>query len=84
MALSEILQKFFVEVKTEKGHALAPSPLTGIRVAIHCHLACAPVSWNINILQDSEFMFANRMFEAKAKLFTKENNAKPKHKSCIQ
>ena len=29
-------------------------------------------------------MSANKMFEAKAKLFTKENNAKPKHKSSIQ
>lgn len=82
--LSEILRKFFAEVKTEKGQALTPSALTGIRAAIHRHLTCAPLSRNINILQDSEFMSANKMFEAKAKLFTKENNAKPKHKSSIQ
>ena len=75
--LSEILRKFFAEVKTEKGQALTPSALTGIRAAIHRHLTCAPLSRNINILQDSEFMSANKMFEAKAKLFTKENNAKP-------
>ena len=61
-----------------------PSALTGIRAAIHRHLTCAPLSRNINILQDSEIMSANKMFEAKAKLFTKENNAKPKHKSSIQ
>ena len=79
--LSKILQKFFAEVKTEKGQALTPSALTGIRVAIYCHLTCAPLSQNINILQDSEFISANKMFQAKAKLFTKENNAKPKHKS---
>jgi len=30
-----ILRKFFAEVKTEKGQALTPSALTGIRVAIH-------------------------------------------------
>ena len=82
--LSEILRKFFAEVKTEKGQALTPSALTGIRAAIHRHLTCAPLSRNINILQDSEFVSANKMFEAKAKLFTKENNAKPKHKSSIQ
>ena len=82
--LSEILRKFFAEVKTEKGQALTPSALTGIRAAIHRHLTCAPLSRNINTLQDSEFMSANKMFEAKAKLFTKENNAKPKHKSSIQ
>jgi len=29
-------------------------------------------------------MSANQMFEAKAKLFTKENNARPKYKSSIQ
>ena len=77
--LSEILRKFFAEVKTEKGQALTPSALTEIRAAIHRHLTCAPLSRNINILQDSEFMSANKMFEAKAKLFMKENNAKPKH-----
>ena len=82
--LSEILRKFFVEVKTEKGQVLTPGALTGIRAAIHHHPTCAPLSRNINILQDSEFMSANQVFEAKAKLFTKENNAKPKHKSSIQ
>jgi len=64
--LSEILRKFFAEVKTEKSQALTPSALTGIRGAIHRHLTCAPLSRNINILQDSEFMSANKMFEAKA------------------
>ena len=72
--LSEILRKLFAE-----GQAL-----TGIRAAIHRHLTCAPLSRNIKILQDSKFMSANKMFEAKAKLFTKENNAKPKHKSSVQ
>ena len=47
--LSEILRKFYAEVKTGKGQALTPSALTGIRAAIHHHLTCAPLSWNINI-----------------------------------
>jgi len=80
----EFLRKFFAEVKIEKGQALTPSALTGIRAAIHRHLTCAPLSRNISILQDSKLMSANKMFEAKAKLFTKENNAKPKYKSSIQ
>ena len=84
MDLSEILRRFFAEVKTERGQVLTPSALTEIRAAIHRHLTCAPLSRNINILQDSKFISANKMFEAKAKLFTKENNAKPKHKSSIQ
>ena len=81
--MSEILRKFVAEVKTEKGQALTPSVLTGIRAAIHRHQTFAPLSRNINILQDNEFMSANKI-EAKAKLFMKENNAKPKHKSSIQ
>ena len=58
--------------------------LIGIRADIYRHLTCAPLSRNIKILQDSEFMSANKMFEAKAKLFMKENNAKLKHKSSFQ
>ena len=54
---SEILRKFFAEVKTEKGQALTPSALTGIRATIHRDLTCAPLSLNINILQDSEFIY---------------------------
>ena len=74
-ALSEILRKFFADVETEKGQTLTPSVLTGIRAAIYRHLTCAPLCRNINIFQDTEFMSANKMFEAKAKLFTKEDNA---------
>ena len=81
--IQNIDTKFYAEVKTEKGQALTPSALTGIRAAIHRHLTCAPLSRNINIQQDSELMSANKMFEAKANLFTKENNGKPKHKSSI-
>ena len=82
--LNKILQTFFAEVKTEKGQALTARSLTGIRAAIHRHLTCSPLSRNIHILQDSEFISAQKMFEAKPKLFTKEKNAKPKHKSSIQ
>ena len=74
--LNKILRKFYAEVKTEKGQALTPSALTGIRAAIHRHLTSAPLSRNVNILQDSDFMSANKMFEAKAKLFTKGTKRK--------
>lgn len=63
------MRKFYAEVKTEKSQALTPSAMTGVRAAIHRHLTCAPLS--------------RKMFEAKANLFTKENNARPKHKSSI-
>ena len=81
--LNKILRKFYAEVKTEKGQALTPRTLTGIRAAIHRHLTSAPLSRNVNILQDSDFMSANKMFEAKAKLFTKEQNVKPKHSRLL-
>ena len=42
--LSEILRKFYAEVKTEKGQALTPSALTGIRAVIHRHLTSAETS----------------------------------------
>ena len=73
---SEILRKFFSEVKTGKGQTLTPSVLTGIRAAIHRHLTCAPLSRNMNILQGNEFISANKMFEAKAKLFMKQCETK--------
>ena len=62
--LSEILRKFFAEVKTEKGQALTPSALIGIRAAIHRHLTCAPISRNIDILQHSEFIMTGRKTRA--------------------
>ena len=42
--LSEILRKFFAEVKTKKSQVLTPSALTGIRAAIHRNLTSAPLS----------------------------------------
>ena len=83
--LNEIPRKFYAEVKTKKGKQLTPSARdkTGIRAAIHRHTTSAPISRNLNILQDSEFTSANKMFEAKCKLYTKEMNPKPKHKSSI-
>ena len=81
--LNEILRKFYAEVKSEKGQPLTPSTLTGIRAAIHRQLTSAPISRGMNILQDSEFISANKMFEAKCKLYTKEMNPKPAHKSSI-
>ena len=34
-------------------------------------------------MQDSEFLSVNKMFEAKCRLYTKEMNPKPTHKSLI-
>ena len=66
--LNELLRKFYAEVKSEKDQPLTPSTLTGIRAAIHRQLTSAPISRSMNIMQDSEFLSANKMFEAKCKL----------------
>ena len=84
--LNELLRKFYAEVKSEEGQPLTPSTLTGIRAAIHQQLTSALISRSMKIMQDSEFLSANKMFEAKCqkcKLYTKEMNPKPKHKSSI-
>ena len=84
--LNELLRKFYAEVKSEKGQPLTPSTastLTGIRAAIHRQLTPAPMSRSMNIMQDSEFLSASKMLEAKCKLYTKEMNPKPMHKSSI-
>ena len=61
--LNELLWKFYAEVKSEKGQPLTPSTLTGIRAAI---------SRSMNIMQDSEFLSANKMFEAKCNCIQKK------------
>ena len=81
--LNELLRKFYTEVKSKNGQPLTPSTLTGIRAVIHRQLTSAPISRSMNIMQDSEFLSANKMFETKCKLYTKEMNPKPTHKSSI-
>ena len=53
-------------------------------------MTSAPISRSMNIMQDSKFLSANKMFEAKCKLYTKEMNLKPRsdfefviHLACI-
>ena len=65
--LNEILRRFYAEIKTEKGQPLTASALPGIRAVIHRHMTSAPLSRNVNILQENGFMSTNKMLEAKAK-----------------
>ena len=73
--MSEILRKFFPEVKPEKGQALTSSELTGIRASTHRHLSnlCASQPKHKHF----SLKYTNMIFEVKAKLFTKEDNVKP-------
>lgn len=81
--LNNTLRKFYAELKSDKGMALTPSALTGIRAALFRALISPPYSRNFNIIVDKEFMSANQMFSAKCKLYCKTHNPKPKHKKSI-
>ena len=82
--LSPILRRFYGEVKTKKGKAFGVSSLTCIRASIHRYLTQPPFNRTINIIDDPEFVVANRMFETKQKLYRKTHNRKPKHKPVIE
>ena len=82
--LSPILRKFYAEVRKENGKALTPSSLVGIRAALHRYFVSAPYYRQMNIVSGADFMTANKMFDAKCKLFYKAGNEKPKHKAVIE
>ena len=81
--LSAHLKKFYAEVKKRNGELYTPSALVGIRAALHRTLISPPFMRNVNILDGSDFIAANRVFTAKCKIYTARGNPKPKHKPCI-
>lgn len=71
--LNSILRRFYAEVKTNKDKKiLTPSALTGIRAANRRKSKSQPISSPINILKDSEFLQANKMFEVVRNRTTKK------------
>ena len=82
--LNDTLRKFYAEVRQNKqGKLLSPGTLTCLRAAIHRTLVSAPYSRDFNIIKDSAFTTANKMFGTRCKLYTLQGNPKPKHKPCI-
>ena len=82
--LSSLLRRFYAEVKAKKaGESLTPSTLTCIWAAIHRYLTGAPYNRRINILTDREFIPANKIFDARCKLYVKAGNPKPKHNAPL-
>ena len=77
------LKKFYAEIKKKNGELYTPSALVGIRAAIHRTLINPPYMRNINILGGENFVAANRVFDAKCKIYVARGNPKPKHKPCI-
>ena len=82
--LNETLRKFYAEVKSvNPNKTLSPSALLSIRAAIQRFLTEAPNSRAINIISDTVFIPANKILQARCKLYYKAGNAKPKHKPAI-
>lgn len=71
--------------KDKSNKDLSPNALIGIRAAIHRTVTSQLISGSINILKDSEFSPANRLFEVVCKSYYRRGNQrKPKHKRPIQ
>ena len=81
--LASHLKKFYAEVKKTNGDLYTPSALVGIRAALHRAPVNPPIGRNINILAGDQFIAANKVFEAKCKIYVARGNPKPKHKACI-
>ena len=83
--INSLLRKFYAELKAKKpGQTLTPSTLACIRAAIHRYITGAPYNRSINIIQDREFIAANKIFEARCKLYFKAGNPPPKHYPPIE
>ena len=70
--LNNLLRRFYAEVKhaqRAKGKSLTPSSLTGLRAALHRCITGAPYLRNFNIIKDSEFQPANKMFSTRCSLY---------------
>ena len=78
--LDWILRKFFAELKTEKGQALTPSVLTGIRETIHRHLC--PTQPKQTLCKTATSCLSTKCLKRMPSYL--RNNAKPKHKLSIQ
>ena len=83
MELNDILRWFYAEAKTKSGCSYTPSAMTGIRAAIQRFMTMPPFNRSINLINDREFIPANKVFSAKLKKYVSDGNAKPKHKPTI-
>ena len=81
--LSNILKRFYANIRRKNGELYSPSGLVCIRAALHRTLTSPPFERNMNILQSEKFIAANRIFDAKCKVYLTRGNAKPKHKQQI-
>ena len=80
--LGKILHQFYGEQKnTKTSKALSPSTLNGLRAGIQRGIC--QLRHDIHIVNDREFMRANKILNAKCRLYAKQGNPKPQHKEEI-
>ena len=82
--LAAILRKFYAEVKQLNGKMLSPSSMTGIRAALNRFVNGSPFYRNFDLVAGTDFIAANKMFDARCKLYYKLGNKKPQHKPVIE
>ena len=82
--LSEVLRKYYAEVKGREDKTFTPSAMVGLRAALHRHITTPPISRTMNIVHDKAFLRANQMFMAISKKYYKDGNNRPQHKQAIQ
>ena len=82
--LAAVLRKFYAEVKQQNGKMLSPSSMTGIRAALNRFVNGSPFYRNFDIVAGPDFIAANKMFDARCKLYYKLVNKKPQHKPVIE
>ena len=81
--LATALKKFYGTIRRKNGEFYTPSALVCIRAAIYRCISSLPYERSINIMQGDKFIAANRIFDAKCKVYTKRGNPKPRHKEQI-
>ena len=67
--LCQYLRFFYSELRNVNGQYLSPSTLGCARAGIHRYLTSAPINRKINIMNDAEFLPANRMLKVMGTLY---------------
>ncbi|XP_053392165.1 uncharacterized protein LOC128554873 [Mercenaria mercenaria] len=81
--LDKILQNFYASVQTKKGDDYSKAGLIGLRAGINRYLTTPPVSRQINIMKDRDFMFSNQVLSGLVKGLKREGKDLSKHKEPI-
>ena len=71
--LNDYLRLFYANLKKNDGTFYAPASLICIRAAIHRHLKSPEVNSNLNILNDDQFIRANKVLKAMVKCYLTSN-----------